>query len=411
MGRRGILPSVTSDSGARYTNDDTLIDQVFSVINIVGSASKDSGSQAEWLTTYEWFYKAIEEVVSESGDAGHVVKFVGDGVLLAYAPSHAHAAINDAIRLLEKLKLQRQHSLVRFEVSVGITYGEVRMWPHRDGSVDYLGPAVDRAFRLSSVAAGNALLVDSPTCSAANTFAVKSQVGRATSRTPDEYLGDRREVGLKGFTKTTKYHEILWDDVRHGLAEGNQAKDTSFVRGRWPTDRVQAAIANSPDDTEIWILQTWFPDHEEFMAFLERQLEDKLLRFRILLINPEPPLDGEPDVLGGRIVMRDETRDYAAIHVHAAVASLLSIKKRVDRHYRDRGRELDLQIRFYNFAPFGPIFGIGRRELFAGVYLCDRSSATGFGVEMTDETSREWSVVQSHFETAWDSARVVFPET
>jgi class 3 adenylate cyclase len=401
---------VNSESGGRFANSDALIDQVFSVINIVGSTSKDSGSQAEWLTTFEWFYQAIEEVVAESGDAGHVVKFVGDGVLLAYQPSHAHAAINDAIRLLEKLKLQRQHSLVRFEVSIGITYGEVRTWPHRDGSVDYLGSAVDRAFRLSSVAAGNALLVDSPTCSAANTFAVKSQVGRATSRTPDEYLGDRRETELKGFAKTTKYHEILWDDVRHGLAEGNQAKDTSFVRGRWPADRVQAAIRSAPDGTEVWILQTWFPDHEEFMAFLERELEEKLLKLRILLINPDKPEEGEPDVLAGRIAMRDETRDYAAIHVHAAVASLKSIKKRVDRIHRDRGHELDLQIRFYSFAPFGPIFGIGRRELYAGVFLCDRSSATAFGVEMTDETSREWSVVRSHFETAWEASRVVFPE-
>lgn len=401
---------MNSEPGGRFANSDTLIDQVFSVINIVGSTSKDSGSQAEWLTTFEWFYQAIEEVVAESGDAGHVVKFVGDGVLLAYQPSQAHAAINDAIRLLEKLKLQRQHSLVRFDVSIGITYGEVRTWPHRDGSVDYLGPAVDRAFRLASVAAGNALLVDSPTCSAANTFAVKSQVGRATSRTPDEYLGERRETELKGFTKTTKYHEILWDDIRHGLAEGNQAKDTSFVRGRWPADRVQAAISSAPDGTELWILQTWFPDHEEFMAFLERELEEKLLKLRILLINPEKPEGGEPDVLAGRVAMRDETRDYAAIHVHAAVASLMSIKKRVDRLHRDRGRELDLQIRFYTFAPFGPIFGIGRRELFAGVFLCDRSSATAFGVEMTDETSREWSVVQSHFETAWESSRVVFPE-
>jgi hypothetical protein len=173
---------------------------------------------------------------------------------------------------------------------------------------------------------------------------------------------------------------------------------------------VKAAITSAPEDTEIWILQTWFPDHEEFMAFLERQLEERLLKFRVLLINPDPPVDGQPDVLAGRIVMRDETRDYAAIHVHAAVASLLSIKRRVDRLNRDRGREFDLQIRFYNFAPFGPIFGIGRRELYTGVFLCDRSSATGFGVEMTDETSREWSVVQSHFETAWESSQVVFPE-
>ena len=143
---------MTSDAGARLSNSETLVDRVFSVIDVVGSTSKDSGSQAEWLTTYEWFYQAIDEVVSESGDAGHVVKFVGDGVLLAYKPSHAHVAINDAIRLLEKLKVQRQHSLVRFEVSVGITYREVRVWPHRDGSFDYLGPAVDLAFLLSAMA-------------------------------------------------------------------------------------------------------------------------------------------------------------------------------------------------------------------------------------------------------------------
>ena len=396
--------------GGLLKDEKSRVTRVFCVIDIVGSTKfKDSGSDAEWVTTYDWFYEALGIAAGSEDDSGRLVKFVGDGALLVYEARDAASAINNSIALLERLKNERSRSLVQFEISVGITFGEARMWTREDGYVDYLGPTVDKAFRLSGIATGNALLVDAATCSAANMYEVGSAVGKATGRAPEEYLGQQREATLKGFSKPSPYHEILWDDSRYGLAEGQQTEDTSFVLSRWDADRVMESIAAAPDDSEIWILQTWFPDHEEFVALLESQLRLKLLRLRVLLVNPRPPEDGNADILGARVALRDESREYAAIHVRAAVDSLVNIKKRVDRAHEEAGRELDLVIKFYDFMPFGPIYGVGHDEVFVGVFLCDRSSQAGFGVVMTDETSPEWSVIRNHFDHTWEVSVQEYP--
>jgi class 3 adenylate cyclase/cold shock CspA family protein len=211
-------------------NDPTSrVYRVFLVVDINDSTGmKEREPEANWITSYAWFFDLVGSVVAEYG--GNLVKYVGDGALAVFGENEATHAINAAIALLERIRDENRKRLVKFSCSIGIASGEAREFEVVQGAKDYIGSTVDRAFRLCGAANANAVFVDSETTAAANMNRVTSQVGAALNRKTGEYQGPSQLITLKGFASPVSYYEIWWDRDRYGVSAqfvtGSTKKDS-----------------------------------------------------------------------------------------------------------------------------------------------------------------------------------------
>lgn len=177
---------------------------------------KANGVEANWLPTTGWFYDVVSEKVYE-GDAGTIVKFLGDGVMIAYGADGATQAINDAIRIQEALEDGVEGRQVRVACSIGVATGEAVTFETTPGVQDYIGEVVDRASRLCSVASPQAIFVDTATTASAQMNKVRSKLGAVLRRRIAEYQGDEQKTTLKGLATPVSYQEILWSQQPFGL--------------------------------------------------------------------------------------------------------------------------------------------------------------------------------------------------
>lgn len=185
-------------------------------VDIVDSTGmKEREPEAGWLTTFGYVYDVIREVVAR-GEVGLLVKYTGDGALLAYNEDFATHAINDAIQIQQTIKDSVERRQVTVNVSIGIAIGEVVEFETSHGT-DYLGTVVDRAARLCSIASAGAIFVDTATTASAQMNRVHSTVGEALGRKTDEYQGPVERASVPGFLTPVEYHEIKWDQQLFGV--------------------------------------------------------------------------------------------------------------------------------------------------------------------------------------------------
>jgi class 3 adenylate cyclase/cold shock CspA family protein len=186
-------------------------------IDIVDSTGmKEREAEAAWLTTCGYIYDVITDVV-ESGGAGEIVKYLGDGAMVAYGEDHAIIAINDAINVQQTIKNDVDRKSVNVHCSIGIAMGEVVDFETSRSERDYLGLVVDRAARLCSIASAGAVFVDTPTTASAQMNRVRSTIGVALGRKTDEYQGPVERANVPGFVSPVEYHEIKWDQQLFGV--------------------------------------------------------------------------------------------------------------------------------------------------------------------------------------------------
>jgi class 3 adenylate cyclase len=186
-----------------------------SFIDIVDSTKmKEREPESSWATNVAWMYQEAEAVVGRSG-AGEVVKYLGDGVMLAHRD--ATQAINDAIAFSEAIKDAVTSRYVRFQCSCAIATGKVLVFDDLRGNPDYLGLVADRAFRLCGAAASGAIFVDLDTVACAQLNKVTSLMGTMLARNLDDYLGECQRIDLKGFSDPIRYREVLWERRLLGL--------------------------------------------------------------------------------------------------------------------------------------------------------------------------------------------------
>ncbi|MBI3679545.1 MAG: hypothetical protein HY235_04035 [Acidobacteria bacterium] len=181
--------------------------------------------EADWLTTYSWFFDLLSRTINDAekgNDAvkGRVVKYLGDGAMAVFGEDYAADAINWAIKIQEGI-LDAQKGLVDCECSIGIGSGKMVEFQTPEGWTDYIGTVVDRAFRLCSAANSKAIFVDTVTVSAAAMTKVHSRYGSSTDpqRESSDYLGPEQTVAAKGFAQPIRYHEILWSNVGYGVSK------------------------------------------------------------------------------------------------------------------------------------------------------------------------------------------------
>lgn len=200
------------------TEQEVRVKRTIMFADIVGStALKETADENAWMGAFEGFYEVVTDTVAEGG-AGTIVKYLGDGVMVAYDHGQSAAALRDAIRIQERLrKAEAKGRRVTVYSSIGIASGEVLEFKTPSGISDYLGPIVDRAERLCAVASAQAIFLDRTTQMLTPMHDVSSAYGLVDSRTPEEYLGDVEKVNVKGFKEPIAYHEILWEHQLFGV--------------------------------------------------------------------------------------------------------------------------------------------------------------------------------------------------
>jgi hypothetical protein len=173
-------------------------------------------------------------------------------------------------------------------------------------------------------------------------------------------------------------------------------------------DQLYKAIKEAETGTTLRIQQTWWADREKIIPHLEEVLRSgRRLTLQALLLDTDPDDGGRdtdehhPDVLAARVKLRWATCAKATGWVQDTVRDLKRLRANASP-----GR-LDLQIRVYDFLPFGPLYQVGESTIFVGFYLNDRSSINGPMVKITDRESYCWKTFRHQFDTGWDNAKSI----
>jgi class 3 adenylate cyclase/cold shock CspA family protein len=188
------------------------------MVDIVGStAAKQRDMEPAWIHSTVVVYDAIMDAVGTAG-RGEVVKFMGDGALLAFNADDAAEAINVTIRIQEMLTESIEKRQAGLQVAIGIATGEVIVFNTPSGQKDYLGTTVDLCARLSGTLSAGGIGADAQTIASAPMHRIRSEVGEALRRTASEYQGKVQLAdSLKGFSRPIEWHEIFWGRQLFGV--------------------------------------------------------------------------------------------------------------------------------------------------------------------------------------------------
>jgi class 3 adenylate cyclase/cold shock CspA family protein len=186
--------------------------------------AKLTKSEAEWVAQAVKVFDTILDIAQDERP-GVAWSFVGDGLMLFYdGDDEATAATQTAIRVQERLaELNRPAAngallgVIDVKVSVGASTGEPWWFETTPGHPNVIGTCADTAARLCGAATPQAILIDDETASVMNPRRLDSLYGKATGRTPGQYLGDKQHAALKGITDPVGYQEILWEQQRFGV--------------------------------------------------------------------------------------------------------------------------------------------------------------------------------------------------
>lgn len=199
-----------------FNSPEAHTDGTFVFVDLFDSTARKANGEAAWVNETAYYYDIVKGVVETNGN-GRIVKFLGDGVMIAYGEDGATAAVNDAIEIQQMLEDGVEGRKVNIACSIGIATGNVVRFEVVPGMDDFLGTTVDLAARLCSIASPQAIFVDTATTDSAQMNKVTSTVGVALRRTASEYKGAVQKANLKGFAEPVEYHEILWSRQPLGL--------------------------------------------------------------------------------------------------------------------------------------------------------------------------------------------------
>jgi hypothetical protein len=189
----------------------------------------------------------------------------------------------------------------------------------------------------------------------------------------------------------------------------------AVVHPQWELQKVLRELARAPERAAVQILQTWFPE-ENFVTSLEHlYLQDgKRFHLQVMLVNPQA--EGAIDVLAARVKLRNIDRAKAAGDVTAALDNICRLKRNVDSAFRRSSVSgghpdtVDLEVRLYDFLPFGPIYKIGDEVMFVGLYLSNASSVHGPMIEIRKKRCPDlWHVFEEDLSQGWIGSTPYFP--
>ena len=219
-------------------------------------------SNTEFMKMYDVWSKHLDAAPFK-----FVEKFSGDGLHITADSMHAGEVINLAMAMLhefEKLGATvggQPMGEIDFQVRAGIATGPAfRFRPKHGGNVDHLSSVCDRSARLCSVASAQALFVDPHTVNAANMTQVTSPLGDMLNRAPDDYLGDKQSVQLKGIPEPVPYFELLWSKGRFGVRSSVVTEISSTPTPPPGAPSPSAARSSAGSDQLVGTTKVWMSD-------------------------------------------------------------------------------------------------------------------------------------------------------
>lgn len=212
---------------------------------------------------------------------------------------------------------------------------------------------------------------------------------------------------------------IRFNDMKNELSDAQKIVEEKLriIKGTeiydvWDqnNNKLINALKEAHKDSTIRIIQTWFPDVEAFCDRLEKLLirYEKEFRFEILLMD-----EGEPnpcnDIIDARVKHRKEDRTYARYHIIHTIKRLIKMKEEVDSEWKGiyEKKRLELKIRSYKFMPFGPIYQIGNKFIFAGFFINYASSVNAPMFIVQNPESEIWKIFEKNFEKGWKKAQII----
>jgi hypothetical protein len=182
------------------------------------------------------------------------------------------------------------------------------------------------------------------------------------------------------------------------------------ISNEWNPEKVYSSLQRAHADSTITILQTSIPEVARLAGVLEELLiqNKKQFRLRLLLLDYEKA----PQVVAARVLLRTEDASAHSREVKSNVDQFIKVKKRVDAAWKDSmsGAQLDLQIRFYSFLPFGSVYQIGEECFISGLFWNWTSSINGPMITVSDKKSKMWECFEQQIARGWEKARPIYPE-
>jgi hypothetical protein len=228
-------------------------------------------------------------------------------------------------------------------------------------------------------------------------------------------------AGLFEFASGTRYVAVALFCCGILLVVGGLVrfgKSRVIVHHEWSLQKILKELACAPERATVQILQTWFPE-ENFLTSLERLYlhEGKRFHLHVMLMNPEgDEADEVNDVLAARMKLRKISRAKAASDITTALDNLRRLKRNVDTSLRQvavngvHPESVDLQVRLYDFLPFGPIYKIDDEVMFVGLYLNHVSSVHGPMIEVRKKRCPDlWNLFEEDLSRGWADSTVYFP--
>lgn len=258
------LREAFTDPGSRVEKTILFVDQCGA------TQMKEQQAEASWLPALGWFYDTVTNIALEV-DPGVGMKFLGDGILLAFDGDNATEAVNVAIRIQEavndaSLGRTGKRGTIDFACCAGIGTGSVVAFATPTDGRDYVGTVVDKARRLCDAASPKGILVDRATASAANIMRIRSRLGDALARSPEQYQGDLQRAPLKGFDQPVEYYEMFWDQQLYGLKSETVTRNTDRIRpsavnrAPSPAPTGTAALPGGREERRTGEITCWKPD-------------------------------------------------------------------------------------------------------------------------------------------------------
>ena len=196
------------------SNPDSDVEGKILVLDIANStAMKESQDEASWLVNYAKLFDGVIQCIPTTG---HIVKYLGDGLMIFFSTDRQTDAINSAIKMQEAIDDLVERKVISCACAIGIASGSFKKIPLGESGFDYMGLVVDRAFRLCAAAMPKAIFVDVLTIDAANSTRIQSILGKAAKWKPHQYTGSLESLRLKGFSQPVEYHEVTWSNTRFG---------------------------------------------------------------------------------------------------------------------------------------------------------------------------------------------------
>lgn len=270
---------------------------------------KEKTPEANWLSTYGWFYETVSGPIIQAG--GQIVKFTGDGALAVFTDDKAVDAINASIKVQESITEGVDNRRVEITCSIGIATGEAVRFatPGDKPTADYIGSTVDRAARLCSVASPMAIFMDETTRLSTIATRITSQIGNITRprRPANEYIGSEQTIALKGFGRPVTYYEILWAMQRYGVkSEAVSQLERERMSLPVPTDTGVEERARASSGT----IRSW--NNVATRGFIESGSEELYFDMRDLVKSSEHIIPGNKVFFVPRPGPRPEGRRTAS---------------------------------------------------------------------------------------------------